>query len=299
VTARAPITDDGYALLPGLLSLGEVRALRKPIRGLRSTRAVGACERPNNILVPLRWDDASVVTVLSDAARVGRIRTASGGTDLRWVSGYFSIKDPGSGPLWWHQDWWCWNHPVTRQAQAAQVALLCYLDDTTVSSGALRLLPGSHLESTTIHSVLPDAHRDEAHASEPGHPVASDQPGQVTLELRAGDAVLLDYRVLHGTHPNAADRHRDCLILNFAPSWRRLPEDVRAHLIGGLALPTDTEREATAATIGHLLPQYRGVQRDMVLVRDAPTAFLHAQSLRRELQAAHPAIGMPGCRHHR
>lgn len=279
------MTNDGYALLPRLLSRRDVEELRKAILGLWTTRAVGACERPNNTLVPLRWSDASVVTVLSHAARVQRIRTASEGTDLRWISGYFSLKDPRSGPLWWHQDWWCWNHPVTRQALAAQVALLCYLDDTTVSSGALRLLPGSHLKSSKIHTLLPDAHRDESHASDPGHPVVCDQPGQVTLEVRAGDAVLLDYRLLHSTYPNTADRRRDCLILNFAPSWRTLPEDVRAHLIGGLALPTEAEREAEIMTLDHLLPRYRGVQRDMVLVRDAPTAFLHAHSSRGELHA--------------
>jgi hypothetical protein len=79
VTAQASISHDGYALLPRLLSRSEVRALWEPVPGLRATRAVGACERPNNILVPLRWDDASVVSVLSDNARVRRIRIASGG----------------------------------------------------------------------------------------------------------------------------------------------------------------------------------------------------------------------------
>ena len=286
MAAHASISHDGYAVLSRLLSRSEVRALRKPIRGLRATRAVGACERPNNTLVPLRWHDAPIVRVLNDEARVRRIRIASGGTDLRWISGYFSIKDPHSGPLWWHQDWWCWNHPVTRRVRAAQVALLCYLDDTSVSTGALRLLPGSHLESTAIHAVLPGAHRGEAHRSEPGDPVGADQPGQVTLELRAGDAVLLDYRLLHGTHPNTAEHRRDCLILNFAPSWRRLPEDVRAHLIGGLALPNECEREGAVATLGDLLPRYEGAQRDLVLVRDAPTAFGHARNPRAEPQVA-------------
>ncbi len=276
MTPRPSLSADGYVRLPHFLSSHEVGAVREPIRGLRAARAVGACERPNNTLVPLRWNDTAVGTVLRDARRVARLRTGSSGTDLRWISGYCSIKDPQSGPLWWHQDWWCWNHAVTRETEAAQVALLCYLDDTTTTTGALRVLPGSHLRSHRIHEVLPAAHRDAAHASEPGHPVTSDQRDQVSLEVGAGDAVLLDYRLLHGTHANASDRRRDCLILNFAPSWGRLPDDVRAHLIGGLALPTGVERAAAAAALGDLLPRYQGVQRDLTPARDAPAAFQHA-----------------------
>jgi hypothetical protein len=275
VTARASVSHDGYAVLPGLLSRGDVIALRECVPALRVIRAVGVCERPNNTLVSLRWDDAPVIKVLSDDARVARIRAASGGIDLRWTSAYYSIKDPQSGPLWWHQDWWCWDHSVTRYVSAAQLALLCYLDDTTVVTGALRVLPGSHLESTPIHAILPGAHRDLSCLSEPGHPVMGDQAGQMTLELGAGDAVLLDYRLLHGTHSNASERRRDCLILNFAPSWRHLPDDVRAHLIGGLALPGATERPASESALASLLPSYAGPQRDLTLVRDAPATFAH------------------------
>jgi ectoine hydroxylase-related dioxygenase (phytanoyl-CoA dioxygenase family) len=286
MAASPSMRKDGFTSMPDLLTCREVERLRQSIPGLRATRAVGSCERPNNTLVPLRWNDASVFAVLNDVVRVRRIRTASGGTDLRWISGYFSVKDSRSGPLWWHQDWWCWNHAVTRQPHAPQVALLCYLDDTTVTSGALRVLPGSHLESSAIHAVLPDSHSSMSHLAEPDNPVVCDQPGQVTLEVRAGDAVLLDYRVLHGTHPNAADRERDCLILNFVPSWSRLPDDVRAHLIGGLGLPTDAERRSAAAMLGHLLPRYRGVQRDLVLSRDAPAKFCHVPSQREDTPIA-------------
>jgi hypothetical protein len=272
---HASIGRDGYAVLPHLLSRSDVRALRARVPGLRATRAVGACKRPNNTFVPLRWDDAPVVTVLRDRVRARRIQIASCATDLRWISGYLSIKDPRSGALWWHQDWWCWSHSVTRRAEAAQVALVCYLADTTVSTGALRLLPGSHLESRSIHGILPAAHRDEACALSAGHPVTADQPGQVTLQLRAGDAVVFDYRLLHGTHPNTAEHRRDALILNFAPAWRDLPKDVRAHLIGGLALPDPSERVSAGERLGELLPRYAGAPRDLALSRDAPTEFVH------------------------
>jgi Phytanoyl-CoA dioxygenase (PhyH) len=256
--------------LARLLDASEVAATAADVAQLRANRAVGSCERPNNTLVPLRWNDEAVARVLSDAARLGRISAATGGTDLRWTSAYLSIKDPESGPLWWHQDWWCWDHPATLQPNAPQIAVLCYLHDTSVSSGALRVLPGSHASSVDLHATLPDAHR--LATLDPDDEALRDQPGQLTIDVRAGDAVVLDYRLLHGTHANTDHRHRDCMILNFAPAWRDLPDDIRAHLIRSPSLPTADE-VSDAAHLTPVLPSYAGAPRDLTLVRDAPPRF--------------------------
>jgi hypothetical protein len=220
-----------------------------------------ACARPHNTLVPLGWQDTIVRRLLASADRV---REAAGARDLRWISGYVSFKEPRSPALWWHQDWWCWEHPVSYRAAAAQVAAVCYLGATDTARGALRLLPGSHRRSAPIHALLPEAHAGET--IDPAHPAMADLPGQVTPVLRAGDAVLMDYRLLHGTHANAGDRRRDAVILNFAPDWGGLPEDIRAHLISHPCLPPDGD--ATP-----LLPSYDGERRDLPLSRDAPARF--------------------------
>jgi hypothetical protein len=247
---------DGFTVLRDFLSPFDAAAIRDAVPALRTARAIDACERPNNTLVALRWDDMPVTSVLVGGARVRRVATATGGTDLRWTSGYLSIKDPHSGPLWWHQDWWCWNHPVTFEPEAPQVALLCYLDATTDTTGALRVLPGSHVSPSKLH---------EMEESDPDR--FEDQPDQVTLAMTPGDAVVVDYRLLHGTHPNTGAQRRDCVILNFTPSWRDLPDDIRAHLIGGLALPTRRERARARAMLDAVLPSYDGEQRDLPLVR--------------------------------
>jgi ectoine hydroxylase-related dioxygenase (phytanoyl-CoA dioxygenase family) len=38
---------------------------------------------------------------------------------------------------------------------------------------------------------------------DPENPAMRNYPEQVTLKLQAGDAVAIDYRLLHGTHANA------------------------------------------------------------------------------------------------
>jgi hypothetical protein len=272
-TAPRSIDVDGFAQLPALLDAEELAALRAML-ARESVSVEGACERPHNTLLPLRWNDPMLDLVLADADRVALLRERVAASDLRWISGYVSIKEPHTPPLWWHQDWWCWDHAVSFRAAPAQLALLIYLSDTDSSNGALRVLPGSHLHSSPIHALLPEAHGAEAAQLDPTHQAFAELPGQVTLALSAGDAVALDYRLLHGTHANASPARRDALLLTFAPSWAELPDDIRGHLIEHPALPG----AADAGRLGQpwhaeLLPRWQGQRTSLTLNRNAPKQF--------------------------
>jgi ectoine hydroxylase-related dioxygenase (phytanoyl-CoA dioxygenase family) len=98
--------------------------------------------------------------------------------------------------------------------------------------------------------------------------------GQITIEVRAGDAVLLDYRLLHGTHANASPERRDCILLSFIPAWRELPVDILAHLIAHPALPTDRESVARLASgYDELLPRFDGMPASLPINRVPPARF--------------------------
>ena len=159
--------------------------------------------------------------------------------------------------------------------------MLCYLTETDVRHGALRGLPGSHVRSVPLHAALPAAHGNASTALDATHVVMCDQPDQVTLALRAGDAVVLDYRLLHGTHANAGPRRRDGLLLSFAPCWRELPADIRGHLISHPALPTGEEAPPATGWAARLLPTHDGPRRDLELNRNAPAEFAIGPSLPR------------------
>lgn len=259
---------DGYAVLERFIGSDEIPRLRAETDNCVRLSQGPSCERPNNTLVPLRWDHAIVRHVLGEEDRVSRLRHVADARDLRFVSGYISLKDPYSPALSWHQDWWCWDHPVSFAARPVQVAVLCYLEKTRIRNAALRVLPGSHHRSTPLHALLPEAHATEAGALAATHPAMSDQAGQVTLPLEAGDAVVIDYRLLHGTHANATPVPRHCVLLTFTPSWHSLPEDLRGHLIRHPALPSDGEPASD-----RLLPSYAGPRRDLALSREAPREF--------------------------
>jgi hypothetical protein len=264
--------EDGFAVLEGFLDAWLLPQLRRKVDAAASAPPAQGCARPHNRLVPLRWNDPIVELILTRARGMQALAARIGATDLRWISGYVSVKDAHSQRLWWHQDWWCWQHPVSWCSRAPQVALLCYLSDTSEARGALRVLPGSHRRSLPLHALLPAAHAVGAQLP-CDHPAMSDQVGQKTLCVRTGDAVVLDYRLLHGTHANMAAERRDCVLLSFTPSWRDLPTDIRAHLIRHLAQPTDAERRDVGARWAELLPSYDGVPADLELNRVAPAYF--------------------------
>ena len=78
--ARAPeqFARLGYGVLERWLAPGEVDEARRAVAAV-GDRDAGGCARPNNTLVPLRWDDAAVGLVLSGTARVARLARAVGG----------------------------------------------------------------------------------------------------------------------------------------------------------------------------------------------------------------------------
>jgi hypothetical protein len=78
--------------------------------------------------VPLRWDTPLVGRVLDRHA--GRVADATAAADLRWISGYISIKEPGS-----HRG--APREPLTLPVRAGDAAVIDY-----------RLEHGTHANAT-------------------------------------------------------------------------------------------------------------------------------------------------------
>ncbi len=264
---------DGFVVLDRFLDGSEVAEVQAAIESLVASSPASACSRPHNTLLPLRWNDRIVRLLLASERRVEVLIETLCADELKWISGYVSIKEARSPALWWHQDWWCWDHAISYRRAAAQVAVLCYLTATDAHNGALRVLPGSHHRSSRIHASLPEAHAHAANDLEPEHVAMSDHPDQVTLCLKAGDAVAIDYRLLHGTHGNASDARRDCILLSFTPFWRELPADIKGHLISHPAQPADDERPAASPWEAGILPSFVGIREDLPVNRMAPQKF--------------------------
>src|SRR5258708_4359209 len=117
----------GFMVLPGFLDTRETATARMLVDSIVRRPNEAASTRPHNTLIPLRWNDPLVQLLLLREHRMKCLSEAVGADDLKWISGYVSIKEASSLALWWHQDWWCWDHSVSYRREAPQVALLCYL----------------------------------------------------------------------------------------------------------------------------------------------------------------------------
>jgi len=177
-------------------------------------------------------------------------------------TGFVISKPPHSPPLFWHQDWWGWNHPHSYTAVPQQIFLMYYLVDTTPENGCLRLIPGSHLKRHAMHEDFPEAHTDAIRRAEDlSNPAFLDHPDEINVCVKAGDLVMGDSRLLHSARANNTDHRRTVITLWYHPVFYQLPESMQAHLgsrENGAAKRAEAWPEKAQGQIRDLIPIYDG-----------------------------------------
>ena len=149
---------------------------------------------------PLRWNDEIVLIFCRPRiAYSGCVTSCMRRSE--WISGYISSKQPHSPRCGGTRTGGVGIMPSARSAQCARGgAALGYLTDTSKKNGALRALPGHpHHVSSPLHRALPEPHGDFANALPDGHLAWPMLLSRSRASSKAGDAVVLDYRLLHGT----------------------------------------------------------------------------------------------------
>ena len=195
---RAELDDKGWVQLGPLLGAEELGHLREA--SAQAIASTGASREEDYQREP---DEETGLDVLyrilftTDKPAIGEPTLAlmAHPTLRRWAEALLGddyvttvsevlVKQPECGrPLALHRD----TTPLERFPDDHKYLIAgVYLDDATVDDGCLRALPGSHrLPDVTDLLELP-----------------FDHPDLVPLEARAGDLVLHDCRVLHGSPPN-------------------------------------------------------------------------------------------------
>ena len=134
-------------------------------------------------------------------------------------------KDPGSPPLFWHQDWYHWDDPMSCTPWPQQIFLNYYLTDTTLENGCLKVIPGTHRKRIDFHDVLVQKGEilgDRFQFAEEDYPfMFNNHPDQVDVCVSAGSLVLTDARLLHAARKNYTDERRTLLL-----AWHRRPDTV-------------------------------------------------------------------------
>ena len=228
--ARHRLAADGFCCVPGVLDADSLRATRGAAGA--ALASVGADHRA-------QWRSQGSLIAVADhppfAALIAHpglrhMFRRLGFRGTRFSSGYVISKPPGGPALFWHQDWWGWQHAISREDRIAQVALFLYLTDTTRENGCLRLIPGSHRRPHPLHDLV-DAHDPTlAEVKNPDDVAFASRADEIDVPVSAGDVVVVDARLIHGAHPNRSDRERTNITLWWHPDYEGLPATIRARI---------------------------------------------------------------------
>jgi len=111
--------------------------------------------------------------------------------------GFYLVKQPGKhGEFHVHQDW-----TLVDEKYFKGLTTWVALSDTTVENGCLHIVPGSHKLTNSLRGMdiqSPFSNMKEMIEREFCEPV----------ELKAGEAVIFDHRLLHYSPPNKTDKLR-------------------------------------------------------------------------------------------
>ena len=228
--ARSRLEADGFCHVPQVLDPDALVATRAAAEAALGTVDTDhrAQWRSQGSLVPVA--DHPAFAALIAHAGFPKMFERLGLPGTLFSSGYVISKPPGGPALFWHQDWWGWQHPISREGRIAQVALFLYMTDTTRENGCLRLIPGSHRRPHPLHDLV-DAHDPTlAEVRNPDDAAFAPHPDEVDVPVTAGDVVVVDARLIHGAHPNRSGRERTNITLWWHPDYEALPASLRARI---------------------------------------------------------------------
>lgn len=125
-----------------------------------------------------------------------------------WHDQVFYKPPRHPGVVTWHQDYSYW----TRSIPARHITCWIGLDDSTLESGCVHFVPGSHrwelLPKVSLTKDM-DAVKDVMTPEQ----LAQFKP--VPMELKAGQCSFHHSHTLHGSYGNKADHPRRGIVLNF------------------------------------------------------------------------------------
>jgi len=145
---------------------------------------------------------------------LGAVETILGPNILVWGTNFF-IKEPGDETfISWHQDstYWGLSTPDVVTAWLA-------LSPSNIRSGAMKMIPGSHLIDQLPHKDT----FEEKNLLTRGQVVDwSSQPeASQLLELNPGEISLHHVRTVHGSEPNLSADRRIGLAIRYIPTHLR------------------------------------------------------------------------------
>jgi phytanoyl-CoA hydroxylase len=210
---KAFYAENGYILLPGFIGEAEAAALRAEVH------AIAARQGPTNATWSsvagegtalehshdIQYRSAAFSRLLVDDRLTG-VLTSLIGPNVELHHNKMFIKPPERGsPFPMHQDYGYFPHKGN-----SMTAAILHLDAAPDQKGCVRVYPGSH-------KLGPLAAFGQDHHVDPDQfPLSAAVP----IEARAGDLLVFNYMLVHGSGVNVSDEPRTTWLVQV-----RDPED--------------------------------------------------------------------------
>ena len=151
-------------------------------------------------------DQSEYLSRLLDDPRIHDIVASLCGNDFNYFTGDGNLYTSDTG---WHSDGFIRNRILS-------IKMAFYLDPSTRDTGALRVIPGSHLDGDAYAETVEEQVREsESHWDITGAHVPS-----VALETVPGDVVVFNHNLKHAAFGGSGRRRM--FTMNFS---QRYPED--------------------------------------------------------------------------
>ena len=228
---REQLLRDGYCVLEQILSPEMLERVRVASDDLIAAQPAEHFDRYKSTGSMISvYDDPFFAELVAYRPALDALDSL-GFPDSRWTSGFVISKPGHSPPLFWHQDWWAWNDPVSYTDLPLQLFLMYYLVDTSIENGCLRVIAGSHRKRHRIHDTVHTTHNEElSRATDPSNPAYQPMPEDKAVPVRAGDLVIGDARLLHGSFPNHTEERRTVITLWYHPNFDISPPSIQSSM---------------------------------------------------------------------
>ena len=228
---REQLLRDGYCVLEQILSPEMLERVRVASDDLIAAQPAEHFDRYKSTGSMISvYDDPFFAELVAYQPALDALDSL-GFPDSRWTSGFVISKPGHSPPLFWHQDWWAWNDPVSYTDLPLQLFLMYYLVDTSIENGCLRVIAGSHRKRNRIHDTVHTTHKEElSRATDPSNPAYQPMPEDKAVPVRAGDLVIGDARLLHGSFPNHTEERRTVITLWYHPNFDISPPSIQSSM---------------------------------------------------------------------
>ena len=128
---------------------------------------------------------------------------------LAWSTDWWIKEARSPSFVSWHQDSQYWGLDTTKL-----VTVWVALSPSTVESGCMRVLPGSHLGPDLPHV---ETFHDDNMLTRGQTIEGIDESQTVNLELDTGEASIFAFRIAHASHPNTSDDRRIGMAIRYIP----------------------------------------------------------------------------------